>query len=193
MVRTTEFVVGASSNDSALDRGIPRSKRCGQFGRSDEACRRQCQRISRLLALAGVILVLAVGDVRSQTLLPQAAFDNLPIESTSSRLARLDAMRNFPLEKISPRARHEVEYVLKKPTLYRRIIARDLECDPDLFLFLVRHPEVIVNIWELMGVTQMQVLRTGQHQLHVDDGQGYRQCGGDAICHAGCSHRLRCG
>jgi len=129
-------------------------------------------KVGAILALATGLLMFAVGDVWSQMLLPQSAFEDLPIESTSSRLARNDAIRNFPLEKISPEARQRVEFVLKKPTFFRHIVVHDLECDPDLFLFLVRNPEILVNIWELMGVTHMQVLRSSRHQLHVDDGQG---------------------
>ena len=43
---------------------------------------------------------------------------------------------------------------------------------PICFLFLVRQPEVVVNIWQLMGVTQMTVERTGPFQFLTNDGAG---------------------
>ena len=121
---------------------------------------------------AFAILFFPTGQAHSQSQVPSAVFEELPVESSSSRLARLDAIRNFPMDQLSPATQRRVQFVLAKPTLYRRIIARDLECDADLFLFLVRYPEVVVNIWEFMGVTQMQVVRTSDCKLHVDDGQG---------------------
>jgi len=109
-------------------------------------------------------------------MLPSAAdaspFQQLPVKSTSSRLARLDALKRVPLDRMSTEARRRVEYAISNPSLYRRITTKRLECDPDLFLFLARHPEVVVNIWELMGVTNMQVRRTDENTLLLDDGQG---------------------
>ena len=116
--------------------------------------------------------MLATSFTSAQAILPQSAFEDLPVQSTSSRMARLESTRHFPFSKLSPEARRRVQYVVAKPTLFRRIKTNAFECDPDLFVFLVRHPEVVVNTWQLMGVTRMKVQRTGPYRMHVNDGQG---------------------
>ena len=47
-----------------------------------------------------------------------------------------------------------------------------IECDPDYFVFLVRQPEVVVNIWQLMGITKMTVDRIAPFRMATDDGAG---------------------
>jgi len=124
--------------------------------------------VHRDAVLAVVLLLVGILRVTADA----TPFQQLPINSTSSRLARLDAIKRIPLDHMSVDAQRSIEYVISNPTLYRRITTKRLECDPDLFLFLARRPEVIVNIWELMGVTKMQVHRTDENTLQLDDGQG---------------------
>jgi len=119
----------------------------------------------------GTLAAFVVMLVPPQT--PVAApLKQLPVKSTSSRLVRLESLRNIPFEKLTGDAQRKIEYVVAKPTIFRRITTHSMPCDPELFLFLARHPEVVVSVWELMGVTDMQVNRTSDHTLHVDDGQG---------------------
>ncbi len=66
----------------------------------------------------------------------------------------------------------KLQPVLEKPSIYRRLPKMAIECDADYFRFLVRHPEVIVEIWKLMGVTKMNTSRIGPFQLQSDDGAG---------------------
>ena len=41
-----------------------------------------------------------------------------------------------------------------------------------MFLFLARNPEVMVGMWDLMGITKVKTKRTGPYQLDADDGNG---------------------
>ena len=47
-----------------------------------------------------------------------------------------------------------------------------MECDPQLYLFLIRNPEVVVNIWDVMGATQIEMQRTGPYTFNATDGAG---------------------
>jgi hypothetical protein len=49
---------------------------------------------------------------------------------------------------------------------------QSVDCDPDLHVFLLRYPEVVVNIWQLMGVTKVKVNRTGPLTFDAVDGAG---------------------
>ena len=69
--------------------------------------------------------------------------------------------------------RAKVAAVLDNVTLYRRMPLSDLvPCDPDLYLFVVRHPDVIVNIWEVLGVAQLQLRQTGPDEFRADEQEG---------------------
>ena len=56
--------------------------------------------------------------------------------------------------------------------MFRRLPAQAMDCDQDMFLFLVRHPEVLVGIWEVMDITQVKMTRTGPYVLTAKAGQG---------------------
>src|SRR5690606_28382396 len=47
-----------------------------------------------------------------------------------------------------------------------------VECDPDLMTFLLDHPEVLTNIWQLMKISDVRLQRTGPNSFRADDGLG---------------------
>ncbi len=91
---------------------------------------------------------------------------------TNSRQAKKQAINSIPYNQLTPETRQKIATVVDNPSIYRRLPITAVDVDPDMFLFLVRYPEVIVNIWEIMGVTQMKVDRTGPFTLNSDDGAG---------------------
>jgi len=93
-------------------------------------------------------------------------------QATSSKAAREDAIRSIPLAKLSPADKANVSSALGSASLYRRLPAQVTECDPDLYLFLVRHPEVVVNIWEVMKISNVALVRTGEDTFRATDGAG---------------------
>jgi hypothetical protein len=50
--------------------------------------------------------------------------------------------------------------------------SQQIECDPQMFTFLVRRPEVLVNIWDMMGITQVSAQRTSPFSFLANDGVG---------------------
>ncbi len=93
-------------------------------------------------------------------------------QATVSREAREQAIRSIPFQELDEGTRQKLTSVLSNPTIYRRLPTRTISCDPDMYVFLVRHPEVVVSIWELMGVTNVKVQRTGQYTMRASDGAG---------------------
>lgn len=85
---------------------------------------------------------------------------------------RQDAVAAIPFDRLDERARQQLISVVRQPTIFRRMPLTVVESDPELYLFLVRNPEVVVNMWQLMGVTKVQVQRTGEFTLDAADGAG---------------------
>ncbi len=97
---------------------------------------------------------------------------NPPAPATSSRPAREDAIRSIPLDKIEAEDRDKITAAISGGSLFRRLPVQVNECDPDLYLFLVRHPEVVVNIWEVMKISNVALQRTGPDTFRASDGAG---------------------
>ncbi len=104
-----------------------------------------------LMLLAGPVQGLDFGDKRAE---------------------REAAIAALPLDRLTQTARKRVEQIISHPTMFRRLPTQGMDCDRDMFLFLVRHPEVLVGIWDVMDITQVQMKRTGPYNLVASDGQG---------------------
>lgn len=92
--------------------------------------------------------------------------------ATTSRQAREEAIRAIPFERLNDKVTTQIRSVVAKPTIYRRLPAHKMHCDPKLYVFLVRNPEVVVGIWDVMGATQIDLARTGPFTHTATDGAG---------------------
>jgi hypothetical protein len=93
-------------------------------------------------------------------------------DADSSRAARNEAYNAVPFDKLTPAAKSKLNKILQRPSLYRRLPAQRIVCDSDMHLFLLRHPEVIVNMWTMMGITKLDVSRTAPYEVRAVDGKG---------------------
>ncbi len=92
--------------------------------------------------------------------------------ASTSRAARDDAAASIPLDRLPRESRGKVSAVVNSPSLFRRLPVEIVESDPDLYLFLLRNPEIVVNIWQVMGITNMTLDRVGPDRYRASDGQG---------------------
>jgi hypothetical protein len=113
---------------------------------------------------------LAIGTMAAQAQTP--ATDEDPLKATSSRAAQEEALQSLPSEKLDADARAKIESVLANVSLFRRLPVRVMQCDPDLYVLLVQHPDIVVNIWRMLGVTHMSVQQTTPNIFRVTDGTG---------------------
>ena len=95
-----------------------------------------------------------------------------PLKATSSREAREEAIRSIPLDKISGDAQATVKAVLSNVSIYRRMPVRMIQCDPEMYLFLVHHPDVIVNVWQVLGITQIALTQLETDCYRLTDSAG---------------------
>jgi len=91
---------------------------------------------------------------------------------TSSRQLRKEVVRGLPYAQLNAQTKAQIGDILEKPSLYRRLPVTAISIDPEYLQFLIRYPETVVGIWELMGITHMQTHRVGPFSLKTDDGAG---------------------
>jgi hypothetical protein len=105
-----------------------------------------------------------------------APSDNAPAASgsdaTSSRAARDEAVRAIPWKSMSPAGRQTAQSIINNTSIYRRLPTRIIDCDPDLFTFLLQHPEVVIDVWRVMGISQVALIKAPDGSYRGSDGAG---------------------
>jgi hypothetical protein len=93
-------------------------------------------------------------------------------EGTSSRAAREEAARAIPGRQMAPNDRQTAQFMIKNASMFRRLPTRIIDCDPDLFTFLIQRPEVVIDIWRVMGISQVALNRMPDGSYQGTDGAG---------------------
>lgn len=114
------------------------------------------------LAFAVMICFLSTATTRAEEL----------STGTGSKKARRSVVSQIPFDQLNEQTRRNISDVIDRPSMYRSLPKMAIQIDPEYLQFLIRYPEVVVNIWELMGITDMKADRTGAYTLDTDDGAG---------------------
>jgi hypothetical protein len=85
---------------------------------------------------------------------------------------RDEARQAIPFDELTNEVQEKLGRVVGRPSIFRRLPAQVIDCDPDLYVFLVRYPEITVNIWQLLDITKVQLKRTGPYSFEAADGAG---------------------
>ncbi|GIX00390.1 MAG: hypothetical protein KatS3mg111_3722 [Pirellulaceae bacterium] len=97
------------------------------------------------------------------------------VESGNShRSVRQDAVAAIPFHRLNPELSQRIDAIVRNPSFFRRMPSQRIECDPALFTLLVRRPEIMVNIWDVMGITNVSTRRLSPDTFLADDGMGTR-------------------
>jgi hypothetical protein len=120
-----------------------------------------------LVCVSTSMLVCAAAPAHAE---PQVAATAL--SATSHRKAREEAIRAIPWKQLQDNKRRHIQSVIQNASMYRRLPTRIIDCDPDLFTFLLQHPEVVVDVWQMMGVSKVTL-----RQMDADTYQGNDGCG----------------
>jgi hypothetical protein len=123
--------------------------------------------LSPVIRAAAILMLLAGWASAAQPV-------GSPLEASTSPEARQDALASIPYTQLDAQARAKCNNVLANVTLFRRLPVRVIECDPQLYLLLVRHPDVVANIWEVLGVSQIRVRQVSPGNFSVIDIAGTR-------------------
>jgi|GEM_PF-1213085 len=122
----------------------------------------------RWLALGlGVVLE---GDVHP--ILAEVGASRGPGETPRGKGAKQEAVSRIPLDQLSPAWRSQVLDVVNHAAMFQVMHSPIIECEPDFYRFLVEHPEVIVAMWQALGITKLKLDVLGPRQYRLDDSAG---------------------
>jgi len=119
----------------------------------------------RMLMRSGLAAILGLG-MRQVWASPDGS------DGASGKEARDLARSIIPFERLTPPTQERLWGVVARPSMHRRMPEQVVPCDPDLYLFFLRNPDVVINMWQLMGVTSMQIKRTGNYTFDAKDNAG---------------------
>jgi hypothetical protein len=103
---------------------------------------------------------------------PSVRANEDPTKASTSAAARADAAKSIPFDQLDEQSRAVASDIVKKASIFRRMPVSVVDCDPNLYLFLVRNPEVVVNIWQVMNVTTVSADRVKPGVYKATDGAG---------------------
>lgn len=96
------------------------------------------------------------------------------LAATTSDAARREAIAAIPFEQLDRDGRARAAAVVQDVAAFRRLPTEVVDCDPHLFLFLVRHPDVSVNIWQVLEISQLELRQTGPNRYELTEPTGTR-------------------
>ena len=127
---------------------------------------------ARLTALWGLVLVWGWTGFLPAQAAERSMLPGLVDAGSSSREARQRAVDALPLGSMSDAGRHAVEECLRRTTLYRRLPTATIGCDAALLDFVLTKPETLVDVWRVLGISQLTLDPTGPGQWRLADGYG---------------------
>lgn len=90
----------------------------------------------------------------------------------SSSSVRKKAVADLRLERLTPDAQRKSQSVLKNLGMFRRLPTISFECDPEVYNYFLKNPDVAVSTWRAMEISQFQLQQTGANQYRADAGDG---------------------
>ncbi|MDR1959064.1 MAG: hypothetical protein LBQ54_08480 [Planctomycetaceae bacterium] len=80
-------------------------------------------------------------------------------EKSSDKVAgnNIDLKTIVPWNELKPDSAQIAQNLIETRTIFRSMPLQTNYCDKQLYLFLLDHPDVIVGMWEQMGVTQLSL------------------------------------
>ncbi|MCH2212823.1 MAG: hypothetical protein MK110_16080 [Fuerstiella sp.] len=85
----------------------------------------------------------------------------------SSARLRDSKLKQLPWKQISPASQIRIREVLDKCAQYRQLPELHYEVRPDIYRYLVEHPDVSVSTWRVMGISKVQMWQTAALQFEA--------------------------
>ena len=102
----------------------------------------------------------------------QSSASNTEISPAKKLSAREQSEALIPWEKLTDQAQEKLQGVLSNSSVFHRSPVEQLQCDQEVYLHLIRYPELVVNMWELMGDSKLLMDRQQDYLIDIDDGYG---------------------
>lgn len=123
-----------------------------------------------MFALCAVTPVIA----RAQDLQELAAKVGVRIlaEATSDKQMLTYTKQRMPFNRMSVGARERANEILNDLSQYRRMPSLQYPVDPNIYQYLINHPDVAVSTWRAMGISQLQMSQVADFEFTASAADG---------------------
>ncbi|MEM8865419.1 MAG: hypothetical protein AAGF31_07715 [Planctomycetota bacterium] len=94
------------------------------------------------------------------------------VRGSSDPMAEAAAKKGIPWNKLSQKNRRIAHYIVRNNSVFRRMPTQTIECDPEVFTFLAQRPEIVTGVWNVMGVSPLEVRRISPTTFRAADNAG---------------------
>lgn len=134
---------------------------------------------NRPLRVGFLICVFILGfTILAKLSFGQTHYSSQQLESSdrgpiaTSKEKKQQAINRIPTAEINPAWRGRVLEVASRAALFQQMSSQMFECEPEFYRFLVEHPEVVVSMWQSLGITKLKLQVLGPQKYRLDDGAG---------------------
>ncbi len=93
-------------------------------------------------------------------------------KASTTLKSKKEILSKIPFKSLSPYAQEKIRIVLKNISMYRRLPVEIITCEKELYDFMTFHPDTMVSIWRLMGVSQMELQESSPGKFILRDQAG---------------------
>ncbi|MDR1491147.1 MAG: hypothetical protein LBT05_00250 [Planctomycetaceae bacterium] len=123
-----------------------------------------------LFALLVLLFSLFFSSEVSAQLLRAKKTDNNTMNTQNSKEEENKEGVKIPWRQLDVRATQLIRNVMDNKTIHRKMPEQIGYCDAELYDFMVQHPDVVVGIWELLGITQISLAETSPNHFFLREG-----------------------
>ncbi len=85
-------------------------------------------------------------------------------DATSAKDVLESTKKRIPNGKMSRNAQARAAHILDNVSQYRRMPSLQYPINPDIYRYLISHPDVAISTWRVMGISTLQMWQTGEFE-----------------------------
>lgn len=93
-------------------------------------------------------------------------------KATTSKQAKNSAIQSIPFEKFKKTDRARISKIISTRNIYRRLPVHVAQCDPKFYDFCLKNPDLVVNIWRVFDITELDMKKVGKNKYWGRDEEG---------------------
>lgn len=121
----------------------------------------------RLLALSLCAITSVAAQAQDLEQLAKKVGVRILAEATSDKDVLAYTKRRMPYNRMSRGAQQRATAILNDLSQYRRMPALQYPVDPNIYQYLINHPDVAVSTWRAMGISQLQMYQTAPFEYEA--------------------------
>lgn len=93
-------------------------------------------------------------------------------EASSDKQVLANTKQRLPFNRMSRGAQQRALDILRSLSQYRRMPSLQYPVDPNIYQYLINHPDVAVSTWRAMGISQLQMVQTAPFEFEASASDG---------------------